>query len=171
MTSAASSGSAAGAKALVWFPDTSALVTLAVQLPLQQAVQARLSAHRRVLVTAVVAELEELAKSPTPAAAWAGAALDQLSWLGEPVRLDDHRGDAIEGRRWRERWPMDRLAEGGDETVRLMAQRPARAGPALGRINAKAVTQQAGDGRMIRVSRLYHRFHRRARQGRRPCPH
>src|SRR5258708_5544788 len=95
MTSAASSGSAAGAKALVWFPDTSALVTLAVQLPLQQAVQARLSAHRRVLVTAVVAELEELAKSPTPAAAWAGAALDQLDWLGEPVRLDDPAGTEL----------------------------------------------------------------------------
>jgi hypothetical protein len=89
MTSAAPSGSDASAKALVWFPDTSALVSLAVHLPLQQAVEAALSAHRRVLVRAVVAELEELAKSPTPTAAWARAALGQLDWLGEPARLDD----------------------------------------------------------------------------------
>ncbi len=77
MISEASSGSDADAKAQVWFPDTSALVTMAVHLPLQQAVEATLTAHRRVLVTAVVAELEELAKSPTPTAAWAGAALSQ----------------------------------------------------------------------------------------------
>jgi hypothetical protein len=92
MTPAASSGSAGTAKALVWFPDTSALVSLAVHLPLQQAVQATLSAHRRVLVTAIVAELEELAKSSTSTAVWAGAALGQLDWLGEPVRLDDPAG-------------------------------------------------------------------------------
>jgi hypothetical protein len=79
----------------VWFPDTSALVSLAVHLPLQQAVQATVSAHRRVLVTAVVAELEELAKTPTPTAAWAGAALGQLDWLGEPVRLDDPAGTEL----------------------------------------------------------------------------
>ncbi len=95
MTPAASSESAADTKALVWFPDTSALVTLAVHFPLQQAVQATLSAHRRVIVTAVVAELEELAKSPAPSAAWAGAALGQLSWLGEPVRLDDPAGTEL----------------------------------------------------------------------------
>jgi hypothetical protein len=95
MTSAASSGPAASAKALVWFLDTSALVSLAVHLPLQQAVQATLSTHRRVLVTAVVAELEELAKTSTPAAAWAGTALGQLNWLGEPVRLDDPAGTEL----------------------------------------------------------------------------
>ena len=95
MTSAASSGSTSSAKPLVWFPDTSALVSLAVHLPLQQAVQATLSGHRRVLVAAVVAELEELAKSPTPTAAWAGAALGQLDWLGEPVRLDDLAGTEL----------------------------------------------------------------------------
>jgi hypothetical protein len=80
---------------LVWFPDTSALVSLAVHLPLQQVVQATLSGHRRLLVTAVVAELEELAKSPTSAAAWADAALGQLDWLGEPVRLDDPAGTEL----------------------------------------------------------------------------
>ena len=95
MISAASSGPAASAGALVWFPDTSALVSLAVHLPLQQAVRATLSPHRRVLVTAVVAELEELAKSSTPTAAWAGAALGQLGWLGEPVRLDDPAGTEL----------------------------------------------------------------------------
>jgi hypothetical protein len=95
MTSAVSPAPGASAKALVWFPDTSALVSLAVHLPLQQAVQAALSAHRRVLVTAVVAELEGLAKTPTPTAAWAGAALGQLSWLGEPVRLDDPAGTEL----------------------------------------------------------------------------
>jgi hypothetical protein len=82
------------AKALVWFPDTSALVSLAVHLPLQQAVQATLSPHRRVLVTAVLAELQELARS-TRTAAWAGAALGQLDWLGEPVRLDDPDGTKL----------------------------------------------------------------------------
>jgi rRNA-processing protein FCF1 len=95
MTSVASSGPAASEKALVWFPDTSALVSMAVHLPLHQTVQATLSAHRRVLVTAVVAELEELAKSSTRTAAWAGAALGQLDWLGEPVRLDDPAGTEL----------------------------------------------------------------------------
>ena len=51
MTSVSSSGPAAGsAKRQVWFPDTSALVTLAVHLPLQRAVVATLSAHWLVLV-------------------------------------------------------------------------------------------------------------------------
>lgn len=95
MISPVSSGPDPSAKALVWFPDTSALVSLAVHLPLQQVVQATLSPHRRVLVTAVVAELEELAKSPTPTAAWASVALGQLDWLGEPVRLDDPAGTEL----------------------------------------------------------------------------
>jgi hypothetical protein len=95
MTSAAPSRSDASLKALVWFPDTSALVSLAVHLPLQQAVQATLSPHRRVLVMAVVAELQELARSPTRTAAWAGTALGQLDWLGEPVRLDDPAGTEL----------------------------------------------------------------------------
>jgi hypothetical protein len=76
----------------VWFPETSALVTLAVHLPLQQAVVAVLSAHPLVLVKAVVAELEELAMTSDITATWAGAALSQLDWLPEPVPLDDPVG-------------------------------------------------------------------------------
>jgi Aldo/keto reductase family len=77
------------AKPQVWFPETSALVTLAVHLPLQQAVVAALSPHRRVLVKAVVTELEGLAMTSDSTATWAGTALGQLDWLGEPVPLDD----------------------------------------------------------------------------------
>lgn len=83
---------AGAAKPAVWFLDTSALVSLAVDFPLQQAVQATLSSHRRVLVAAVVAELEELAKTADRTAAWAGMALGQLHWLGEPVRVDEPAG-------------------------------------------------------------------------------
>lgn len=73
----------------VWFPDTSALVTLAVHPPLQRAVVATLLAHDLVLVETVIAELEGLAGTSDAAAAWAGTALDQLDWLGAPVRVDD----------------------------------------------------------------------------------
>jgi hypothetical protein len=88
------SGSAGSAKPL-WLPDASALVSLAAGFPLQQAAEATRSGHRRVLVTAVVAELEELAKSSAPTAAWAAAALSQLDWLGEPVRRDDRAGTEL----------------------------------------------------------------------------
>lgn len=80
------------ARQQVWFPDTSALVTLAVHLPLQKAVAAVLSAHRRVLVKAVLAELERLATTSDTTATWAGIALGQLGWFGEPVSLDDPAG-------------------------------------------------------------------------------
>lgn len=83
---------APAAKPAVWFLDTSALVSLAVDFPLRQAVQATLSSHRRVLVAAVVAELHELAKTADRTAAWAGMALGQLHWLGEPVRVDEPAG-------------------------------------------------------------------------------
>jgi hypothetical protein len=86
------SAPAGAARPAVWFPDTSALVSLAVDLPLQQAVQATLSPHRRVLVAAVVAELHELAKTVDRAASWAGTAMGQLHWLGEPVRVDEPAG-------------------------------------------------------------------------------
>jgi hypothetical protein len=76
----------------VWFLETSALVTLAVHLPLQQAVAATLSAHPRVLVKAVVTELEGLALTSDSTATWAGTALSQLGWLGQPVPLDDPAG-------------------------------------------------------------------------------
>ncbi len=90
MTSVSSSGPAAGsAKRQVWFPDTSALVTLAVHLPLQRAVVATLSAHGLVLVKAVAAELEGLATTSDTTATWAGTALGQLDWLGKPVPLND----------------------------------------------------------------------------------
>ena len=76
----------------VWFPDTSALITMAVHAPLQQAVRKTLSAHRRVLLGVVVAELEELAKAAHPTAAWATTALCQLDWLGKPVGVDEPAG-------------------------------------------------------------------------------
>lgn len=92
MTSGWLSEQAVSSRPLVWFPETSALVTLAVHLPLQQAVTATLSPHRRVLVKAVVTELEELATTSDITATWAGTALGQLDWLGEPVSLDDPAG-------------------------------------------------------------------------------
>jgi hypothetical protein len=104
--SALSSEQAASANPQVWFPDTSALVTLAVHLPLQQAVVATLSAHYRRLLQAVVTELEELAATSDITATWAGTALGQLAWLGESVPLDDPAGvelavRAARGDRWR----------------------------------------------------------------------
>lgn len=81
--------------AQVWFPDTSALVTLAVHAPLQQAVVAVLSSQRRVLVEAVVAELKGLAATSDRAAAWAGVALGQLGWLGAAVPVDDPVGTRL----------------------------------------------------------------------------
>jgi hypothetical protein len=83
------------ARRLVWFPDTSALVTLAVHAPLHRAVVATLSTHHRVLLRAVVAELEDLAGSGDSAAPWAETALGQLDWLGEPVSLDDPVGTRL----------------------------------------------------------------------------
>jgi hypothetical protein len=82
-------------KPVVWFPDTSALVTLAVHQPLHDAVVTALSGSRRVLVKAVVAELEGLARGSSPTAGWAGQALKQLEWLGEPVRVDDPVGTRL----------------------------------------------------------------------------
>lgn len=76
----------------VWFLDTSALVTLAVHPPLQHAVQVILSRHSRLLVNAVVVELEGLAATQSSVAVWAKTALGQLDWLGDPVRLDDPEG-------------------------------------------------------------------------------
>ena len=80
---------------LVWFPDTSALVALAVHPPLQRAVVATLSNHRLVLVEAVVAELQGLAGTSDLAAAWAGAALGQLDWLGAAAPVDDPVGTKL----------------------------------------------------------------------------
>jgi hypothetical protein len=82
-------------KPVVWFPDTSALVTLAVHQPLQDAVVTALSNSRRVLVKAVVAELEALTQGTSPTAGWASEAIKQLEWLGEPVRVDDPVGTEL----------------------------------------------------------------------------
>jgi hypothetical protein len=83
---------AADAKPQVWFLETSALVTLGVHRPLQQAVVAALSPSYRMLVKAVVTELQELSKTSDITATWAGTALGQLEWLGEVVALDDPVG-------------------------------------------------------------------------------
>ncbi|GEM_PF-943361 len=85
---------AVDAKPQAWFLETSALVTLAVHLPLQQAVVAALSpsTFHRVLVKAVVTELEELSMTSDITATWAGTALGQLDWLGSAVALDDPVG-------------------------------------------------------------------------------
>lgn len=83
------------AKPVVWFPDTSALVTLAVHQPLHDAVVIALSNSRRILVKAVVAELEGLSQSTSHTAGWASRALKQLEWLGEPVRVDDPVGTEL----------------------------------------------------------------------------
>jgi hypothetical protein len=83
------------ARPQVWFPDTSALVTLAVHQPLQRAVVATLSTHDLVLVESVVAELEGLAGTSDAAAVWAGTALGQLDWIGPPVRVDDPAGTQL----------------------------------------------------------------------------
>jgi hypothetical protein len=45
-----------------------------------------------VLLTVVVAELEELAKQAHPNADWTVTALGQLSWLGRPVAVDEPVG-------------------------------------------------------------------------------
>ena len=80
------------AKPQAWFLETSALVTLAVHLPLQQAVAAALSAHYRILVKAVVTELEGLSMTSDITATWAATAQGQLDWLGTAVALDDPVG-------------------------------------------------------------------------------
>lgn len=54
-----------------------------------------LSAHHRVLVKAVVDELESLSVAGGPVAKWAAAALGHLDWLGQPVRLDDPDGTIL----------------------------------------------------------------------------
>lgn len=85
---------AAEARSQAWFLETSALVTLAVHLPLQQAAVAALSSSPSylVLVKAAVTELEQLSMTSDITATWAGTALGQLDWLGDPVALDDPAG-------------------------------------------------------------------------------
>lgn len=75
----------------VWFPDTCALVTMAVHTPLGDDVRAQLGAKtvHRVLLEAVVGELEGLTKAGGREGAWAAKALGELGWLKTPVGLDD----------------------------------------------------------------------------------
>jgi hypothetical protein len=114
----------------VWFLETSALVTLAVHLPLQQAVAATLSAHPRVLVKAVVTELEGLALTSDSTATWAGTALSQLGWLGQPVPLDDPAGVDLAARLQEEiagsrplKHPMEHFGEAAVISLACRAQR------------------------------------------------
>lgn len=79
-------------KDIVWFLDTSALITLAVHEPLHSAVIKALSNRKAVLMGAVVRELEDLTSTRAPVASWAKSALQQLEWLGQPVALDDPVG-------------------------------------------------------------------------------
>jgi hypothetical protein len=79
----------------VWFPDTTALITLAVHQPLHDAVVAVLSAERRVLLQVVIDELDALTGGSQPTARWAAIALGQMTWLGAPVRVDDPEGTAL----------------------------------------------------------------------------
>src|SRR5262249_47895088 len=90
----ATTGRAAAAsdKPVVWFPDTSALIPLAVHQPLHDAVITLLSAQRRVLLQVVIDELAALTGGSPPTARWAAIALRQLAWLGTPVRVDDPEG-------------------------------------------------------------------------------
>ena len=89
MTVTQSGGAGASlAKSIVWFVDTSALITLAVYQPLHDVVVSALSGHRRVLVRAVVVELEGLAGGRPPTSKWAVSALKQLNSWGEPVKVD-----------------------------------------------------------------------------------
>lgn len=83
------------AKPQVWFPDTSALITLAVHQPLQEAIVDALADKKRVLLVAVVAELEALSRLSDISASWARVALRQLGWLGDPVVVDSPAGTAL----------------------------------------------------------------------------
>ena len=78
------------AKTQVWFPDTCALVTIAVHTPLGDDVRAQLGAKdvHRVLVKAVVDELEGLTNIGDRDGPWAAKALGELDWLNTPVGLD-----------------------------------------------------------------------------------
>lgn len=73
-------------KPVLWFVDTSSLLSLAADDELREAVQGKLSSQRHVLLDVVVDELERLARQGRPAVqCLAATALGQLNWLGEPV--------------------------------------------------------------------------------------
>jgi hypothetical protein len=100
-------------KPVLWIPDTSSLITLAVDDELAAAVQAECGADRRVLLDVVVDELENLAGGRQKVSALAAAALTQLEWLGVPLdtsdKVDTARVQAIQdviraGRPLRDPW-------------------------------------------------------------------
>ncbi|WP_327074088.1 hypothetical protein OG196_26030 [Kitasatospora purpeofusca] len=74
---------------MLWFIDTSSLVTLAADDALRAAIERELGHQRRVLLDVVVDELEFLAAGNGDARGLAAAALEQLAWLGEPVDTAD----------------------------------------------------------------------------------
>ena len=77
-------------KRRLWFVDTSALLSLAADAGLRQAVQDELRLQKRVLLDVVLDELEGLSAHGQPGTATlATAALGQLGWLGEPVDTSD----------------------------------------------------------------------------------
>ncbi|MFJ7095870.1 hypothetical protein ACIQWL_37455 [Streptomyces mirabilis] len=74
----------------MWFVDTSALLSLAADDGLRQAIQDELRLQKRVLLDVVLDELEGLSAYGKPGTATlATAALGQLGWLGEPVDTSD----------------------------------------------------------------------------------
>jgi hypothetical protein len=80
----------------VWWPDTSALITLAIIPGLRTAVVTQLTGSantRRVLLArAILAELQGLARSADPVGPHARTALGQLNWIHRTVTLDDPDG-------------------------------------------------------------------------------
>ena len=87
---------AAGPPRVIWWPDTSALITLAVSPAVRAAVTAAIatSPHtaRILLARAIEAELTGLQRSDEPVAALARTALGQLAWTHSAVPLDDPAG-------------------------------------------------------------------------------
>ncbi|MGY1838420.1 MULTISPECIES: hypothetical protein [unclassified Modestobacter] len=74
---------------VLWIPDTSSLITLAVDGGLAAAVQAECRRERVVLLDIVVDELTHLADGREQVSGLAAAALTQLAWLGSPLYTSD----------------------------------------------------------------------------------
>lgn len=122
-------------KQQVWFPDTSALVTLAVHTPLQQVVQKSLSGRTTVLAEAVVRELQGLTVAPPPLGKWARTALSQLDWLHKPIRLDSPQGTdlalALQERMASGRMLRHPMEHFGEAAIIALASRARRMSPIM----------------------------------------
>lgn len=84
-----------GPKPILWLPDTSSLLSLAVDPQLSQVVKAELSVERCALLDVVADELDDLARPGGSVSGLAQAALGQISWLGPVVateKLSDPEG-------------------------------------------------------------------------------